>query len=143
MGHTPYGYQIKNGKAVINQNESNVIRQIYENYLSGMALVPAAKAAGITATHASVKRLLKNRHYLGDGFYPPLINPDTFHATADELAKRARQLGRENPNRTAAAAEVPTEFFMREPEQEMPTPLLQAEYLYSLIERQVTADGTE
>lgn len=143
MGHTPFGYRIKNGKAVINANEADTIRQIYNNYLSGMALVPAAKAVGLAATHASVKRMMKNRHYLGDDFYPAIIDPDTFDKAGAELAKRAAALGRENRSRTLPAAKAPTQFFMREPTQEMATPLLQAEYLYSLIERKVMENGTE
>ena len=46
MGHTPYGYRIENGAAVINDQEAECVRQIFENYISGMSLTEAAKAAG-------------------------------------------------------------------------------------------------
>ena len=47
MGHTPFGYRIKNGKAVIDEPAAEKIRQLYQNYLSGMSMVAAAKAADI------------------------------------------------------------------------------------------------
>ena len=73
MGHTPYGYSIENGCATIKEDEANKIRKLYENYLSGMALAKAAAAAGIETYHGTAKRLMENRHYLGDDFYPAIL----------------------------------------------------------------------
>ena len=53
MGHTPYGYRIENGCAVINEDEAAKIRNLYENYLAGMAQSKAAIEAGIEAYHSS------------------------------------------------------------------------------------------
>ena len=47
MGHTPFGYKIENGIAVIDQPAADKLRQLYKNYLSGMSLSKAAAAAGI------------------------------------------------------------------------------------------------
>lgn len=47
MGHTPYGYRIENGKAVIDEKKAQQIRNLYRNYLDGMALAKAAHEAGI------------------------------------------------------------------------------------------------
>ena len=38
MKHTPYGYDIVGGVAVVNEEQAAVIRQICENYLSGMSM---------------------------------------------------------------------------------------------------------
>ena len=78
MGHIPYGYSIENGCATINKDEADKIRKLYENYLSGMALTKAASAAGIETYHGTAKRLMENRHYLGDDFYPAIIDQETF-----------------------------------------------------------------
>ena len=78
MGHTPYGYSIENGCATIKEDEANKIRKLYENYLSGMALAKAAAAAGIETYHGTAKRLMENRHYLGDDFYPAIIDKETY-----------------------------------------------------------------
>lgn len=38
MGHTPFGYKIETGIAVIDQPAADKLRQLYKNYLSGMSL---------------------------------------------------------------------------------------------------------
>lgn len=45
--HTPHGYLIEDGKAVIDEVSANQVRQLYENYLSGDGLQNAAAKAGI------------------------------------------------------------------------------------------------
>lgn len=96
MGHTPYGYSIENGCATINKDEADRIRKLYENYLSGMALTKAASAAGIKTYHGTAKRLMENRHYLGDNFYPAIIDQETFDKAAAVRLERAGKLGRLN-----------------------------------------------
>lgn len=66
MGHTPYGYRIENGAAVINESEAECIRQIFDNYISGMSLAESAKAAGHPVVHSSVKRILCRECYTLD-----------------------------------------------------------------------------
>ena len=90
MGHTPYGYSIENGCATIKEDEANKIRKLYENYLSGMALAKAAAAAGIETYHGTAKRLMENRHYLGDDFYPAIIDQETFD-NVQRLRKNIRR----------------------------------------------------
>ena len=46
MGHTPYGYRIEEGKAVIDEAAAAQVRELYKNYLSGLSLTNAAKEAG-------------------------------------------------------------------------------------------------
>lgn len=70
MGHTPYGYRIENGMAVINPDEAGHVRQIFHNYIEGMSLSEAAKAAGHPMVHSMVRRMLSRECYLGDSFYP-------------------------------------------------------------------------
>ncbi len=100
MGHTPYGYSIENGCATINKDEADKIRKLYENYISGMALAKAAAAAGIETYHGTAKRLMENRHYLGDDFYPAIIDQETFDEAAAIRLERAGKLGRLNRKKT-------------------------------------------
>ena len=46
--HIPYGYRIENGVAVIDEGQAEQVRTLFSGYLSGLALVPAAEAAGLT-----------------------------------------------------------------------------------------------
>jgi len=61
MGHTPYGYKIENGKAVVDQEKSEKIKLLFEAYLPGDSLATAAKKAGIKAFHAGTETSLKTK----------------------------------------------------------------------------------
>lgn len=138
MGHTPYGYIIENGCAIIDKEKASKIRMLYENYLSGMALAKAAAEAGIETYHGTAKRLMENQHYLGDDFYPAIIDRETYDKAAEKRTRRAGKLGRLNRKKTAKPAAIPTCFHFAEAETEYEDPRLQAEYLYSLIESEVS-----
>lgn len=143
MGHTPYGYRIENGRAVIDEAAAATIRELYKNYLSGMALSDAAKKAGLDTYHGTAKRIMLNRHYLGDSFYPAIVDKATFAAVPIEIEKRAGKLGRLNKTTTSHVKPIPTDFLMGQVEKELPNPLKQAEYLYSLIRPEVITNGTK
>lgn len=138
MGHTPYGYSIENGCAVIDEAKAEKIRELYKNYLSGMALAKAAAAAGIETYHGTAKRIMENRHYLGDAFYPAIIDQVTFDNAAEERICRATMLGRLNRQKAAKATAIPTHFHFADATEHYEDPRLQAEYLYSLIESEVS-----
>ncbi len=137
MGHTPYGYRIENGIAVIDAAAAGKLRKLYENYLSGMSLQTAAKEAGIDAYHCTAKRLLMTRHYLGDDFYPAIIDGVTFNQAQDEISKRAARLGRLNRAKKEPSFPAPTLFTIGEIRESYDNHATQAEYLYSLIECEV------
>ena len=60
MGHTPFGYRIEDGKAVIDEAAAAQVRDLYKNYLSGLSLTNAAKEAGLDLLHAGAKRMMLN-----------------------------------------------------------------------------------
>ena len=137
-GHTPFGYRIENGVAVICEDQAEQIRKIYAGYLGGLSLRNAAKEAGIKMAHASVRRLLQNPHLLGDDFYPAIIDRDTFDAFEAERKRREEALGRDNKQKkTVEPTPAPTSFRMAQAAQTFSDPYQQAEYIYSLIESEV------
>ena len=137
MGHTPYGYRIENGIAVINDQAAEKIRKLYLAYLSGDALKTAAIKVGIDALHAGVGKILKNPHYIGDDYYTAIIDPDVFTAVQEERVKRALALGRVREPKEVKTAIYPTTFRIIEGTQVNDDPFAQAAYAYSLIEREV------
>lgn len=143
MGHTPYGYRIENGKAVVDEEQAAQIRTLYEGYLGGLALMEAAKAAGLKLYHGSAKRMMQNRHYLGDEYYPPIIEQSTFDAALAEQQKRAEALGRVYETKEAEAAPPTMQFTIGGVTQKYEDPFKQAEYAYGLIESEVRENGTE
>jgi len=134
MGHIPFGYRIENGIAVVDETSAAKLKMLYNNYLSGMALVKAAKEAGIDTYHGTVSKMLANCRYLGDSFYPPIIDAETFHAAQAERKKRAKSLGRDHFVSVPPIFEVPTEFSIQPMTEHFSDPAQQAEYIYSLIE---------
>ncbi len=137
MGHTPFGYRIENGVAVIEDLAAEQIQSLYKAYLSGDALKTAANKVGIDAFHAGIGKILKNRHYLGDDYYPAIIDPDTFAAVQEERFRRASALGRIREPKEDKAAIYPTNFHIIEGTQVYDDPFAQAAYAYSLIESEV------
>ncbi len=135
MGHTPFGYRIVSGKAVVDEVAADQIKKLYEHYLSGLSLENAAKEAGINTYHGTVKNILSNSHYLGDAFYPAIIDEDTFTKAALEGDRRSEKLGRNNRVIASKVKKAPTRFtFIESIAVQGVTPTEQAEYLYSLIE---------
>jgi DNA invertase Pin-like site-specific DNA recombinase len=94
MSHIPFGYTIQNGRAVVNEKEAVKIKELFEAYLSGLSLTEAAKKAGIKRYHTSIARMLTDKRYVEDKFYPPIISRDTFEEALLEKRKRAEALGR-------------------------------------------------
>ena len=134
-GHTPFGYRIQNGIAVVCKEEVRQIKRIYKGYLSGMSYMNAAEHVGLHLNHCCVKRLLQNRHYLGDEFYPAIIDRKMFDAAERKRRRRSTRLGRDNLKKTFSdKIMIPKEFTMGKAKKRIAEPFAQAEYLYSLIE---------
>ena len=137
MGHTPFGYRIENGVAVIDEDAAGKLRTLYANYLDGMSLKNAANEAGIETFHASAKRLLMTEHYLGDDFYPAIIDKETFDRVQAERIKRAAALGRLDRKSTRKAPIIPTRFSIAAIMEHHDNPATQAEYVYGLLKGEV------
>ena len=69
-----YGYRIESGKAVIDENEACILNTMFHNYLNGMSLTEAAETAGLHNCHSQIKKMLQREIYLGDQYYPPIID---------------------------------------------------------------------
>ena len=134
MSHTPYGYYIKGGKAFVDKPAAEKIRTLYKNYLGGLSLEDAAREAGIETYHGTAKRMMENRHYLGDDFYPAIIDVDTFTEAMLERERRMKALGRTDRIKVPTIRTAPVSFHFGEVKAYHDDPAEQAEYLYSLIE---------
>lgn len=138
MEHIPYGYRIENGIAVIDEMAAEQVQRMFVNYLNGDSLIKAAENAGIKGNHGSVKLMLQNRRYLGDGFYPPIISEETFNAAAEERESRAERLGRNGYTKQERSVTIPLRFTFISAKDYFDDPVQQAEYMYGLIKTEVT-----
>ena len=108
------------------------MRILFSGYLSGLALVPAAEAAGLTLLYSDAKRILQNEHYLGDDFYPAIIDNETFSKVAEERKRRARALGRIRERTSQSPRKAETTFIIGKITRRYDDPFKQAAYIYSL-----------
>lgn len=84
----PYGYDLKNGSLVINESEVEVIRMIYNMYLSGVGKPKIAdylnenhvphKNNNSTWSLTTIDYILKNERYMGDALLQKSFTTDTF-----------------------------------------------------------------
>lgn len=135
--------KIENGIAVVDQEAATRVKELYRIYLSGLSLSNAAKEAGIKGYHASIARMLTNMRYLGDGYYPQIIDEEIFEKAEAERLRRAEMLGRIREPSAKKKNLKRYRFSMEKPEQLYDDPFKQAEYAYSLIESEVIEDGNE
>ena len=138
-----FGYRIENGKAVIDDEAAEQVKALFLSYLSGDSLTTAAQKAGINSFHAGIGKMLRNPHYLGDEYYPAIIDPVTFAAAEAELSRRAEKLGRIYEPKEETTVVYPTAFHVIEGREEFDDPFAQAEHAYSLIETEVNKNGSK
>ena len=97
--YIPYGYTIRNGRTVIEHGEADVIREIFDAYISGASLkaiaeeltgrkIPYSERTD-TWDKARIARIIDNAKYTGDDEYDPIID-EALYETAIRL-KTARQ----------------------------------------------------
>lgn len=129
-----YGYKMVDGRAMVDKPAQKKIQLLFQHYLAGMSLSKAANEAGIHVPHGMVAKMLSNQHYLGDDFYPQLIDKNTFEKAAEERKHRAEKLGRTNLKKTIVKKKAPINFTLSQIEEYHDDPARQAEYLYSLIQ---------
>lgn len=131
MRHTPYGYDIVDGKATVNEEKATQIRKICENYLGGMSFMAAAEEVGLSMSHCGVKRMIQNERYLGDDFYPTILTEEIARKIEEERLRREKKLGRDGrPGKPLPVANVCTTFSALKISRKYKDPIRQAEYAY-------------
>lgn len=108
-----------------------------------MGLIPAAEKGGLKLYHGSAGRMLQNKKYLGDDYYPVIIDKETFDKAEEIRMSRAKALGRVRELEGKKDILFPTKFTMPAVKKVSDDPFEQAAYAYSLIESEVDMGGTE
>ncbi len=81
--------------------------------------------------------------YLGNNYYPAIIDKATFDKAEEIRMSRAKALGRVRELEVKQAEPFPTKFTMPAVKIVYDDPFAQAAYAYSLIESEVAMDGSE
>lgn len=138
MAHTPFGYEIVDGKIEIHAREAEQLKLLIASYLSGQSLANAARESGINRSHGGITRILTDERYLGNEIFPSLISKEQFEKLKEERFKRAKKLGRLNRTKEKESFTPPFAFTIGKVEDKYDNPIKQAEYVYSLIKEEVT-----
>lgn len=98
--YIPYGYTIRDGRTVIEHNEADKIRYIFDEYIKGASLKDLAEDLTLRKVpytektdvwdKARIARIIDNAKYLGDDEYDPIIDEDTFEYAVNAKAARQR-----------------------------------------------------
>lgn len=104
----PYGYEMQNGVIVIHPKESEMVKQIFEQYLNGENLKNIAERltenqieflpGAYNWNKSRIKRMIEDKRYIGGDNYPAIIDEDTFKKANAEKNNRIRNI---NPVITA------------------------------------------
>ena len=135
MTHTPYGYKIEKGQAVIDESIAEKVRQLFIEFLNCGSMRAAAVKVGIDKTHSVIGRLLRNEVYLGDEYYPQLIDDELFQKVQEQRNSNARSQNRirDYIKQTPVAENIQYRIGKV---QRYENPYQQAEYAYGLIEEE-------
>lgn len=102
--HMPIGYKMVDGKIQIEESKAAVVRKVFADYLSGVSTYALAKnliAMGFlnannkaSWNHGSIGKILENSKYVGDGFYPQIIESHIFEQVQNRRGELREKLGR-------------------------------------------------
>ena len=87
---TPYGYEIRDGKAVINLQEAEKLQKLFSRFAEGASLKQCAAESGVPRTPQTCRRMLSNQTYLGTEFFPALLTLELFRKVQEELKNREK-----------------------------------------------------
>lgn len=102
--HMPIGYNLADGKIQLDEPKAAVVKKIFADYLAGTSTSALAKQltetgfpnadSKVSWNHGSIGRILENVKYLGDEFYPQMIDAGLFEQVQKRRRERCNQLGR-------------------------------------------------
>lgn len=94
MGHTPYGYLLKDGIVTPDPVKSEQVKALFNEYLEGAGLQTIANNMGIPRKHVSLGHMIEDQRYIGNSFYPAIVDKDIWIKAQAERKERARKYGR-------------------------------------------------
>ncbi len=98
--YIPYGYVLRNGRTIIEQDEADVIREIFNSYIGGASLqciaeqlterrIPYSEQTCVW-DKARISRIIGNAKYIGDGEYDSIIDEDAYEFAVSLKTSRQR-----------------------------------------------------
>ncbi len=89
-----YGYNIENGKIIVNLKEAETVKEIFNLYTQGKSLKTIASIltekkvvffnGEVKWNKNTISRMIGNAHYKGDNEYPPILSESEFEVVSKE-----------------------------------------------------------
>ena len=112
----PYGYEITEGRAEIDEEEAQKLFLFYRKYLEGSSMSEAAREALLPYCQTSLRHLLSRKEYVGTDFYPPLVSKEYQERLISEWNRRKGEKPRQSKaRRKRRGVPIYTEFFFTSP----------------------------
>jgi len=102
--HMPLGYRMAGGKIFIVPEQAELVKGVFQAYSEGNSMYQLARRlteqGALNANHkpvwnhGTVGKILENRRYLGDEFYPAIVEPELFHKVQERRKEKSKELGR-------------------------------------------------
>lgn len=102
--HMPFGYKMANGIVTVEQEKAELVRKMFNDYIAGVSLIQTAKdlsKQGIpnangkpSWNHGSIGKILSNRKYTGNDFYPAIVTEEIFSAVKACREEKNTELNR-------------------------------------------------
>jgi hypothetical protein len=113
-GWAPFGYEVKDRKLLIHENDAGQIRAIFRRFVQlksatllarELVLARATNRYGHLLDKGVLYRILNNRVYIGDAVHKGIAYPGEHQAIIDrKLWDQVHAILRQNPRRRAASA---------------------------------------
>ena len=87
-GRVPFGYDIVDGAAVINEADAGRLRLFFRVFMSGESMAEAARQAGLQCSATTYPHLFKRKEYRGTDYYPAIITGDYQRGLIAEWERR-------------------------------------------------------
>lgn len=98
--YVPYGYTVRDGETVVEHSEANIIREIFQAYISGASLKAIAEELtgrnipytekNTTWDKARIARIIDNSKYIGTEEYAPIVDEELYEAATSLKVSRQR-----------------------------------------------------
>lgn len=83
-----YGFDLINGKLVINETEAAVIRRIFDLYLQGIGIINKTYVSDCISKRVKTNNGERNKYYIENN-HPAIIDAGTFARVQEEIARRS------------------------------------------------------
>ena len=106
----PFGYDIVNGSAVINEVNAAQLKLFFNVFMEGESMAEAARQAGLQCSTATYPHLFKRKEYCGTDYYPAIINTEYQQILIAEWERRKGQSPLRPKKRPRKGVQLYTEF---------------------------------